>query len=45
MLDELIALGALDGDEAIAVGRRVLGETPPAIYGLPLALDSADATR
>jgi len=35
VLDELIALGALDGDEAIAVGRRVLGGNAAGIYGLP----------
>jgi hypothetical protein len=35
VLDELIALGALDGDEALAVGRRVLGENAARIYGLP----------
>jgi hypothetical protein len=35
VLDELIALGALDSDEAIAVGRRVLGENAAALYGLP----------
>jgi hypothetical protein len=27
--------GALDGDEAIAVGRRVLGRNAAALYGLP----------
>ena len=35
VLDELVALGALDADEALAVGRRVLGENAAAIYGLP----------
>ena len=35
VLDELIALGALDGGEALAVGRRVLGENAAGIYGLP----------
>ena len=35
VLDELIALGALGGDEAIAVGRRVLGGNAAGIYGLP----------
>jgi len=35
VLDELIALGALDDDEAIAVGRRVLGRNAAALYGLP----------
>ena len=35
VLDKLIALGALDEDEAIAVGRRVLGGNAAAIYGLP----------
>ena len=34
VLDELITLGALDGDEALAVARRVLGENAAAIYGL-----------
>jgi uncharacterized protein len=34
VLDELIALGALDSDEAIAVGRRVLGGNAAGIYGL-----------
>jgi len=35
VLDELIALGALDPDDALAVARRVLGENAAAIYGLP----------
>jgi hypothetical protein len=35
VLDELIALGALDGGEALAVGRRVLGGNAAAICGLP----------
>jgi uncharacterized protein len=35
VLDELIALGALDGGEALAVGRRVLGGNAAGIYGLP----------
>jgi predicted TIM-barrel fold metal-dependent hydrolase len=35
VLDELIALGALDGDEAHAVGRGVLGGNAAGIYGLP----------
>ena len=35
VLDELIALGALGGDEAIAVARRVLGGNAAGIYGLP----------
>ena len=35
VLDELIALGALGGDEAFAAGRRILGENAAAIYGLP----------
>jgi predicted TIM-barrel fold metal-dependent hydrolase len=35
VLDELIALGALDEGEALAVGRGVLGENAAAIYGLP----------
>ena len=34
VLDELIALGALDGGEALAVGRRVLGGNAAGIYGL-----------
>ena len=34
VLDELITLGALDGDEALAVARRVLGANAAAIYGL-----------
>jgi uncharacterized protein len=32
VLDELIAFGALDGDEAPAVARRVLGGNAPGIY-------------
>ncbi len=35
VLDELMALGALDGDEALAVGQRVLGGNAAGIYGLP----------
>jgi hypothetical protein len=35
VLDELVALGALDGDEALGVGRRVLGENAAGIYGVP----------
>jgi predicted TIM-barrel fold metal-dependent hydrolase len=35
VLDELISLGALDGDEAFAVARRVLGGNAAGIYGLP----------
>jgi len=35
VLDELIALGALDDSEALAVGRRVLGGNAARIYGLP----------
>jgi hypothetical protein len=35
VLDELITLGALDDEEALAVGRRVLGSNAAAIYGLP----------
>ena len=35
VLDELVALGALDADEALAVARRVLGENAAGIYGLP----------
>ena len=34
VLDELIALGALNGDEALAVGQRVLGGNAAGIYGL-----------
>jgi predicted TIM-barrel fold metal-dependent hydrolase len=35
VLDELVALGALDVSEALVVGRRVLGENAAAIYGVP----------
>jgi predicted TIM-barrel fold metal-dependent hydrolase len=35
VLDELVAVGALDGDEARTVGRRVLGGNAAGIYGLP----------
>jgi predicted TIM-barrel fold metal-dependent hydrolase len=35
VLDELVAFGALDAAEALAVGRRVLGANAAAIYGLP----------
>jgi uncharacterized protein len=35
VLDELMALGALDADEALAVGRGVLGGNAARIYGLP----------
>jgi predicted TIM-barrel fold metal-dependent hydrolase len=35
VLDELIALGALDGGEALAVGRRVLGGNAAGIYRVP----------
>jgi len=35
LLDELIALGALDGSEALAMARRVLGGNAAGIYGLP----------
>jgi predicted TIM-barrel fold metal-dependent hydrolase len=35
VLDELIALGALDAGEALALGRRVLGGNAAGIYGLP----------
>lgn len=35
VLDELVTLGALDGDEALAMGRRVLGGNAAGIYGLP----------
>ena len=34
MLDELIALGALDSDEALAVGQQVLGGNAATVYGL-----------
>ena len=34
VLDELIALGALDGGDALEVGRRVLGANAAGIYGL-----------
>ena len=34
VLDELIASGALDRDEALSVGRGVLGGTAAGIYGL-----------
>src|SRR5262245_25893918 len=35
VLDELVALDALDADEALAVGRGVLGGNAAALYGLP----------
>ena len=35
VLDELVALGALDAHEALIVGRRVLGANAAGIYGLP----------
>jgi uncharacterized protein len=35
VLEELIALGALDADDAFAVARRVLGGNAAGIYGLP----------
>jgi len=35
VLDELIALGALDAGEAIEVARRILGGNAAGIYGLP----------
>ncbi|HKZ08064.1 MAG TPA: amidohydrolase family protein [Methylomirabilota bacterium] len=35
ILDELMALGALDDDEALTVARRVLGGNAAKIYGLP----------
>src|SRR5262249_56811569 len=35
VLDELVALGALDGDEAIGMARRVLGGNAAGSYGLP----------
>jgi uncharacterized protein len=35
VLDELVALGALDGGEALAVARRVLGGNAAGIYGPP----------
>jgi predicted TIM-barrel fold metal-dependent hydrolase len=34
-LDELIALGALDPDDGLAVARQVLGENAAGVYGLP----------
>jgi predicted TIM-barrel fold metal-dependent hydrolase len=35
VLDELVALGALDAPQALEVGRRVLGGNAARIYGLP----------
>jgi Predicted metal-dependent hydrolase of the TIM-barrel fold len=35
VLDELVALGALDAAQALEVGRRVLGGNAARIYGLP----------
>jgi uncharacterized protein len=35
VLDELIALGALDVEEALVVGQRVLGGNAAGLYGLP----------
>ena len=35
VLDELIALGALDADDALVAARRVLGGNAAAAYGLP----------
>jgi uncharacterized protein len=35
VLDELIALGALDAGQALAIGRQVLGGNAAGIYGLP----------
>jgi uncharacterized protein len=35
VLDELMALGALNSDEALAVGRQVLGGNAAGVYGLP----------
>ena len=35
VLDELIALGALDADDALAAARRILGGNAAGIYGLP----------
>jgi uncharacterized protein len=35
VLDELVALGALDGREALMVAQRVLGANAAKIYGLP----------
>ena len=35
VLDELMALGALDAAQALEVGRRVLGGNAARIYGLP----------
>ena len=41
VLDELIALGALDDGEALAVGRRVLGGNAAGIYGLPWSTEGS----
>ena len=38
VLDELVTLGALDGDEALAMGRRVLGGNAAGIYRAALAI-------
>jgi uncharacterized protein len=35
VLDELVALGAIDGDGALATGQRILGGNAASIYGLP----------
>jgi uncharacterized protein len=35
VLDELVALGALDGRDALLVAQRVLGANAAKIYGLP----------
>ena len=35
VLDELVALGALDAGQALAIGRQVLGGNAAGIYGLP----------
>ena len=35
LLDELVALGALDGGEALVMAQRVLGGNAAGIYGLP----------
>jgi hypothetical protein len=44
VLDELMALGALDAAQALEVGRRVLGGNAARIYGCPAALTSARAS-
>ena len=45
VLGELITLGALDGDEALAVARRVLGGNAAGIYGLPWPPGGGDGDR